>query len=111
MHDISETQGLLAENLASTSQTPHVSFLYPTNSLLVNEDNQNFTNLRMIALPNSLNENNINNDNQLNENNARNENEVQENIALPQVHENIALPLVTNNNVTTVQRNTFSSTR
>ena len=102
VHDISETQGVLAENLASTTQTPHVSFLYPTNSLLVNEDNQYFTNLRMIALPSSLNENNVNNDNQLNENNAGNEN---------QVHVNIAPPLVRNNNETTAQRNTFSSTR
>ncbi len=102
VHDISETQGILAENLASTSQTPHLSYLYPTNSIIVGDDNQNFTNLRMTALPNTLNENNANNDNQLNENNVENENEAQDEVAV------VDIP---NNNGTSTQRNTFTSSR
>lgn len=51
VHDISETQAAQAENLASTSQTPHLSYLYPTNDTTITEENVNYVNLIMNIHP------------------------------------------------------------
>lgn len=59
VHDISETQTNVAENLASTSQTPHLSYLYPTNELLVRDDNQDFRNLQLSIGSESNTNNNL----------------------------------------------------
>jgi hypothetical protein len=48
VHDISETQNAIAENLASTSQSPHLSYLFPTNVLCIAEDKQEYLNKKMI---------------------------------------------------------------
>ena len=63
VHDVSETQSNTAENLASTSQMPHLSYLYPTNELLINDNNEQFINLQMIPSEENIddirNENNV----------------------------------------------------
>ena len=61
VQDVSETQSNIAENLASTSQMPHLSYLYPTNELIINDNNEDFIKLQMI--PNEENVENIGNDN------------------------------------------------
>ena len=63
VHDVSEAQSNAAENLASTSQMPHLSYLYPTNELIINDNNVEFINLQMIPteenIENIRNENNV----------------------------------------------------
>jgi hypothetical protein len=51
VHDISEAQTAQAENLASTSQTPHLSYLYPTDVSCISEDNVNYINLLLTLNP------------------------------------------------------------
>ena len=50
VHDISESQNTTAENLASTSQSPHLSYLYPTNALCIAKNiEEYFTNMMTIT--------------------------------------------------------------
>ena len=50
VHDVSETQSSIAENLASTSQSPHLSYLYPTNALQFSNQNDEFNIKKMILV-------------------------------------------------------------
>jgi hypothetical protein len=59
VQDVSDTQSHVAENIASTSQMPHLSYLYPTNELIINDNNEEFQKLQMIPSEENLNENNI----------------------------------------------------
>ena len=47
VHDASEAQATVAENLASTSQTPHLSYLFPSNEELVTNPSEEFLNMQM----------------------------------------------------------------
>ena len=47
VHDISEQQNAVAENLASTSQTPHLSYLYPTNTECVLDEIEGYVKYKM----------------------------------------------------------------
>ena len=59
VHDISETQTAQAENLASTSQTPHLSYLYPTNKSCISETHEIYK--RQIMTLSALQNNDENN--------------------------------------------------